>query len=122
VSETLKYTMNFQIVRGASLSIPGEIPLEAYEKIQVAVEASATSTITLPSSIQFLIIKSSVYGDALTYKVNSETTAIMLNSAHVFMGTGAVSVLNAAPAKLVFSNGLTDAVTLDILIGVDAAA
>jgi hypothetical protein len=121
VSEILKYSMNFQIVRGASLSIPGEIKLEGYEKIQVAVAASATSTITLPSGIQFLIIKSTTYGDALSYKVNSETTAIKLNAAHVFMGTGAVSILNAAPAKLVFTNGLTGDVTLDLLIGIDAA-
>jgi hypothetical protein len=122
VSEILKYSMSFQVVRGASLSIPGEIKLEGYEKIQVVIAAAATSTINLPSGIQFLVVKSSAYGDALTYKVNSETTAIKLNAAHVFMGTGAVAVLNAALAKLVFTNGLTGDVTLDLLIGVDATA
>jgi hypothetical protein len=122
VSETLKYTMNFQIVRGTSVSTSREIPLEGYEKIQVGIDSGDTSTITLPASIQFLIIKSTIYGDDLTYTVNSETTVIKLNSEHVFMGTGAVALLNATPAKLVFTNSLTEAVTLDILIGVDAAA
>jgi hypothetical protein len=122
VSEILKYSMNFQIARGASLSIPGEVKLEAYEKIQVVIAASASSTISLPSGIQFLVIKSSAYGDALTYKVNSETTVIKLNSAHVFMGTGAVSILNTAPVKLVVSNGLAGDVTLDLLVGIDATA
>jgi len=112
--------MNFQISRGASLSIPGEVKLEAYEKIQVVIAASASSTISLPSGIQFLVIKSSAYGDALTYKINSETTVIKLNSAHVFMGTGAVAILNTAVAKLVVSNGLTGDVTLDLLVGIDA--
>jgi hypothetical protein len=68
-----------------------------------------------------LVIKSSTYGEDLTYKVNSEVTAIKLNACHVFMGTGAVAILNSAPAKLVVSNGLTADITLDLLIGLDAA-
>jgi hypothetical protein len=113
--------MNFQIVHGTSLSIPGEFTLKAYEKAQVTVAAGAASTVNLPSGIQFLIITSSVYGNALTYTVNSETTARLLNAAHVFLGTGAVSILNPTLTKMVFTNGLTADVILDILIGIEAA-
>ncbi len=125
MAETIKYSLSFQVVGGISLPISSEMAVDAYEKIQVAVPAGATDmTINLQPDgahlAEFLLIKSSAYGDSLTYKVNTSTTSIVLNGPHVFIGNGAVSILNSSPTKLLFSNALTGDVTIDILLGRDA--
>jgi hypothetical protein len=125
VAETIKYSLNFQVVGGTSVPISSEIVVDAYAKIQVAVPAGATDlTINLQPDganlAKFLLIKSSAYGDDLTYKVNTSTTPIILDGPHVFIGNGAVSILDSSPTKLLFSNDLTDDVTIDILLGRDA--
>lgn len=125
MAETIKYSLNFQVVGGTSVPISSEIVVDAYAKIQVAVPASTTDlTINLQPDganlAKFLLIKSSAYGDDLTYKVNSSTTPIILDGPHVFIGNGAVSILDSSPTKLLFSNDLTDDVTIDILLGRDA--
>ena len=125
MAETIKYSLSFQVAGGLSLPISSEMAVDAYEKIQVAVPAGATDmTINLQPDgahlAAFLLIKSSAYGDSLTYKVNTSTTSIVLNGPHIFIGNGAVSILNSSPTKLLFSNALTGDVTIDILLGRDA--
>ena len=125
MTETIKYSLNFQVVGGTSVPISSEVAVDAYAKIQVAVPAGTTDlTINLQPDgdnlAEFLLIKSSVYGDDLTYKVNTSTTPIVLDGPHVFIGNGAVSILDASPTQLLFSNGLTGDVTIDILLGRDA--
>lgn len=125
MTESIKYSLNFQVVGGTSVPISSEIAVDAYEKIQVAVPAGATDlTINLQPDganlAKLLLIKSSTYGDTLTYKVNTSTTVIALNGPHIFIGSGAVSILNSSPTKLLLSNGLTGDVTIDILLGRDA--
>ena len=125
MTETIKYSLNFQAVGGASVPISSEIAVDAYAKIQVAVPAGTTDlTINLQPDgdnlAKFLLIKSSAYGDDLTYKVNTSTTLITLDGPHVFIGNGAVSILDASPTKLLFANGLTSDVIIDILLGRDA--
>ena len=125
MTETIKYSLNFQVVGGTSVPISSEMAVDAYEKIQVAVPAGTTNlTLNLQPDgarlADFLLIKSSAYGDTLTYKVNTSTTPIILNGPHVFIGNGAVAILDSSPTKLLFSNGLTSDVTIDILLGRDA--
>ena len=126
MAEKIKYSLSFQVVGGATIPVTGEIEPEAYTKIQVDVPAGASDLITnlQPSGAklaEFLLIKSSAYGEDLTYKVNTDTaTAISLDGPHVFIGKGAVAILDSAPTQLLFSNGLTEDVTIDILLGRDA--
>ncbi len=126
MAETIKYSLSFQVVGGATIPVAGKIEPEAYEKIQVTVPAGATDLVTnlQPSGAdlgEFLLIKSSAYGADLTYKVNEDTaTAISLDGPHIFIGKGAVAILDSEPAQLLFSNGLTEDVTIDILLGRDA--
>ena len=126
MSEKIKYSLSVQVVGGVSLPITGEVTPEAYGKIQVAVTAGASDMeVNLQPGganlAEFLLIKSTSYGSALTYKVNdAAATAIALDGPHVFIGKGAVGILDSAPTKLFFSNGLAQDVTVDILIGRDA--
>jgi len=130
MSEKIKYSLTVQVVGGTSIPVTGEIAADAYGKIQVAVVAGASDLeVNLqPGGTklgQFLLIKSSSYGTAanpLTYKVNDKTstTVIALDAPHLFIGKGAVAILDSSPTKLFFSSSLTTDVTIDILVGRDA--
>jgi hypothetical protein len=126
MSEKINYSLSFQVVGGTTVPVAGNIESEAYEKIQVSIPAAATDVVTniQPAGTklaQFLLIKASKYGKDLTYKVNADTgTAITLDGPHVFIGNGAVAILDSAPTKLLFTNKLTEDVTVDILLGRDA--
>ena len=126
MSEKIKYSLNIQVAGGLSIPVIGEITTDAYGKIQVDVPAGASNLeVNLQPNgtdlMEFLLIKASTYDPVLTYKVNSDSaTAIPLDSPHVFTGKGAVGILDSAPHKLFFSNGLTVDVTVDILVGRDA--
>jgi hypothetical protein len=122
MTEKIKYSINVQIVGGTSIPITGELQPEAYEKIQIAITAGEDMEVNLQPEgdemADFLLIKPSSPGPELTYKVNDDTaTAISLDSPHLFIGKGAVSILDPAPKKLFFHNGLDSDVTIDILLG-----
>lgn len=126
MAETIKYSMTFQVVGGTNVPIAGKIEPEAYEKIQVNVPAGASDMVvnlqpTGAGLADFLLIKASVYGKEVAYKVNDAgATAIKLDGPHVFIGSGAVEILDVEPTQLLFSNALTQDVTVDILLGRDA--
>jgi len=126
MAEKIKYSLNVQVVGGISIPVSGEITVEAYGKIQIAVTAGVSDLeVNLQPDganlAQFLLIKASSYDSTLTYKVNTDSaTAISLDGPHVFIGSGAVGILDSAPTKLFFSSGLATDVTVDILIGRDA--
>jgi len=131
MSEVIKYSLNVQVVGGPSIPVADKVEPEAYGKIQVTVTAGAVDKeMNLQPDgnnlAEFLLIKSSVYKDAdpahaVTYKVNAAgADAITLDGPHLFIGKGAVAILDAAPTKLFFSNSLTADVTIDVLIGRDA--
>ena len=127
MSETIKYSISVQVVGGISIPVSGTIQPEAYSKIQVTVPAGATDMVTnlQPTGedlANFLLIKSSAYDDDnVTYKVNeSSATPVVLDAPHLFIGSGAVAILDSDPTQLLFSNGTDEDVTIDILVGRDA--
>lgn len=97
--------------------------MQAYDKIEVTITDGVTDEDVEiqpggTGQVQFLLIRSDQYGDKLTYKVNAATaTPIKLDAQHVLIGTGAVGLLGAAPTKLLFSNTLGKAATVQILVG-----
>jgi hypothetical protein len=126
MAETIKYSLSFQVIGSTTIPVTGEVSAEAYSKIQVEVPAGSSDLVTnlQPSGSKladFLLIKSSVYGAGLTYKVNlGAATPIVLDGPHVFIGNGAVAILDSDPTQLLFSNALAEDITIDILIGRDA--
>lgn len=127
MSEKITYSISAQVANGPKISESKTIDLEAYDKTQVIVVDTASD---LEINIQpdgsglakFLAITASAYGANLTYKVNSaaSTTVITLDGPHLFVGTGAVGLLDAAPTKLFFSNSTGADVTVNMLVGRDA--
>ena len=126
MTEEIKYSLSFQVVGSTTVPFTGKIEPEAYSKIQVKVSAGVSDLVVnlQPSGTklaELLLIKSSAYGASVTYKVNAAAaTPIVLDGPHVFIGSGAVAILDSDPAQLLFSNALSDDVTIDILLGRDA--
>ncbi len=129
MAEKIKYSLNFQIVGESGIPADGEIQTGAYEKLQINLDAGSSNIEFAlqpdfdpdANLIKLLLIKSSTYGAALTYKVNdkSSTKTIALDGPQAFIGSGAVKILDAAPKTLFFTNSLADPVVLDILVARD---
>ena len=122
MTESINWSLNAQIVGGPKMMASDTEEIEAYDKIEVTIENDAIDKeVEIQpggvDKVQFLVIKSEKYGEDLTYKVNSLTDIIKLDALHVFIGTGAVGLLKETPKKLLFTNGLPDSVSVEILVG-----
>lgn len=126
MTEKITYSITAQVAGGPKLAAANTLEVEAYDKTQITLAAGATNrTVNIQPGgaglTQFVAITASQYNTALTYRVNEvAATAIPLTAPHLFIGAGAVGLLNAAPATLLFSNGTTGDITVDILVGRDA--
>jgi hypothetical protein len=125
--ESIVLTVNAEVTSGPKLKETRTLTIDAYDKLSVAVP-DGTSDLDIEiqpggtGSVRLLIVKSNVYGDALTYSVNADATAHVLDEPHVLIGTGSVGLYGEEPTKLVFSNALGPGMdaTIQILIGRDA--
>jgi hypothetical protein len=125
--ETIVLTIGAEGASGPTLKESRTLALDAYDKISVTVPDGTTNMeVQLQpggtGSTRLLIIKSSQYGDALKYTVNTGTTDHVLDEPHVLIGAGAVGLFGSEPTKFVFDNALgagKDA-QIQILIGRDA--
>ncbi len=126
MSEKLQYSFSAQISSGPSLAEAKTLDVESYDKTKVTVSDGSTD---LEVNIQpdgagltqFLMVKASAYSANLSYKVNnSSATPVVLDGPHIFIGAGAVALLDSAPTKLFFSNSTGGDVTVDVLVGRDA--
>jgi hypothetical protein len=125
--ETIVLTVAAEVASGPKLTEGRTITVDAYDKISVTVpDGTSNFEVELQpgstGSVRLLIVKSSQYGDALKYTVNTGTTDHVLDQPHVLIGTGAVGLFGSEPTKLVFDNALgagKDA-EIQVLIGRDA--
>jgi hypothetical protein len=123
--ETIILTVAAEVASGPTIKESRTIAIDAYDKISVTV-ADGTSNLDVQlqpggaGSIRLLIIKSSRYGDGLSYTVNSGTTEHVLDEPHILTGTGAVGLFGSEPTKFVFGNALGSDAQIQILIGRDA--
>ncbi|MGB3457900.1 MAG: hypothetical protein WBB08_01100 [Halobacteriota archaeon] len=126
MSGKINLTLKVDVVSGPSISVSKEITVEAYDKIDVAIDTGVSDKpveIQPGSSnqVQMLLIKPSKCGEELTYKVgDTSATPIVLDQEQLFLGQGAVGLLGTELDKLFFTNNLTEAVTIEILVGRDA--
>ncbi len=122
MSERLSWTFSVQAVGGPRIATSSDLDVDAYDKIQALVTAGGDATVELQPGaagrVQLLLVASTEYDDTLTYKVNDPAgTAIKLDGQLLLLGDGAVGLLGAPPAKLIFHNGMTKDATIQILIG-----
>ncbi|MEY2586004.1 MAG: hypothetical protein QOD80_2030 [Verrucomicrobiota bacterium] len=123
-------TANVVVPNGPQFAFQQTIVVDGYDKIDVLIPATPATTdkkvelVAGSGEVQFIAITSDFFSDKLTYKINSSaaaTTVRKLDQPQLFMGKGAVSLFDAAPATLFFSNAAPgqDA-QVQILIGRDA--
>jgi hypothetical protein len=120
--EKINWTLNVQVVGGPKISASQTTTVDAYDKIQVTVEAGETDKVVEVQPgpvgrVQFLSIGSKQFGDDLTYKVNAAGGPISLDAQQLLIGDGAVGLLGAAPETLSFTNNLAEPVDIEILVG-----
>jgi hypothetical protein len=118
---------NVMVPNGPSLAFNQIIDVDAYDRIDVAVPATPATTekkvelVGGTGDVLFIAITADAYNEKLTYKINAGTTVRKLDQPHLFMGKGGVSIFDAAPASLSFSNPATGTnANVQILIGRDA--
>ena len=121
--------LNMEIQSGPSFLITNAVQVDAYDRIEVkAPDSTASPTATTvdvqpgaAGKIQVLLIRSTKYGDDLTYRVHDNTTPERtLNDALFLIGTGSLDLLEdpAAPLdKLLFTNTTGQEVVLEIVVG-----
>jgi hypothetical protein len=128
---TINLALNVQVVGGPTVLISKSQSVEAYDKIEVAIEADSNEKSVeiqpgAAKNVSFLLIKSSVYSSDIKYKVNAgepdSTTAIALDEPHLYLGKGAISALGKSPKILQFTNSTTTKTpaAIEILVGRDA--
>lgn len=122
MTESINWSLNVQVIGGPKVMASDTKEIEAYDKIEVTIEAeTADKEVEIQPGgagrVQFLLIKSDTYSEDLTYKVNELTKIIKLDALQVFIGNGAVELLTEPPEKLVFTNDLTNPVSIEILVG-----
>jgi hypothetical protein len=146
VPEQLIASLQVQVVGGPRISASHSLQITAYDKIMVVIPGSDKGDPTVPVTdpanaavpsidvevqpssstdrVEFLSISSDRYGSDLVYSVDGGVAGVSLDSTHVFVGNGAVGLLEAAPQTLSFRNGLgagRDA-TVTILAGRNATS
>ena len=124
----IAWALNVQVTQGPNLAAANQVEVDAYDKVNVTIAAGATDkSVELQpggsGQVRFLFIRSSVYDDGLTYKVNKTTNpAHTLNDLLVLAGKGNVALLDPAPNSLFFSNSLAKDAAIEILIGRQATS
>ena len=129
---TINLALNVQIVGGPKVLISKSKSVEAYDKIEVVIEPVGADGMAKTVEIQpggenqvsFLLINSSLYGPELTYVAN-DGDSITLDEPHLYLGTGAVSLLASdGPKTIAFTNAhpvdSEQQAAIEILVGRDA--
>ena len=126
--ERINWSVKIHVDGGPELSAAGATDVEAYDKLTVTIpaadETAAGSAVVQVQpggapQVEFLLVSASEYGDPLTYTVDSGDP-IQLDAPQLLMGSGAVSLLGAAPNTFSFSNTSDQPVVVTILVGRNA--
>lgn len=123
--ETIVLTVGAEVASGPTIKESRTLTVDAYDKMSVTVPDGTTNLEVqlqpgAAGSVRLLIVKSSQYGAALKYTVNTGTTDRVLDEPHVLIGTGAVGLFGSEPTKLFFDNALGADAQIQILVGRDA--
>ncbi len=130
---TIYWELNVQVSGGPPLSMSNVIPVEAYDYLNITIDAAADPAVGTNANVevqpggagrvQLLVITADQYGGNLTYKVNGAGSAIALDKPLFLVGDGAMGLLaNQPPKTLAFNNKLQSDVSVQILVGRKAVA
>ena len=122
----ISWTLNVQVVEGPRMSVSKTVAVQAYDRIEVVIldEASGQEVQVQPGGegqVKFLLVGSDRYGADLSYSVNeaeaNPANRIKLDALQLFVGDGAVGLLDTSPETLYFYNDLGQAATITVLVG-----
>lgn len=133
MSEYIVLKINIEIPNGPKITLNRTLTVDAYDKIDIIVPSGASDQpVELQPSesagqVKFLLVASDWYGEALSYKVNSDAgTSFELDEPHTLTGEGATAMLDPAPTQLFFSNTTSGEDAMDanvqILVGRDVTS
>jgi len=132
MSEYIVLKINIEIPNGPKITLNRTLTVDAYDKIDITVPSGASDQpVELQPSesagqVKFLLVASDWYGEALSYKVNSDTTPFELDESHLLIGKGATAMLDPAPMQLFFTNTTSgedaEDVNVQILVGRDVTS
>lgn len=130
----INWALNVQVDGGPAIAASDAVEVDAYDIIDVKVPKQTPgppvtpgkTTVTVApgtaADVLFLLIQSDTYKPtALSYKIDGGSKDVKLDSQQTLIGSGATGLLEAAPAKLVFTNTGQDDANVRILVGRKAA-
>jgi hypothetical protein len=119
---TINVSSNVQVSGGPQIGFALPIAVGSYEKIEFTLtKDKPTQTVNLGKNLSLLLIKSDpVSAPTVSYSVGSAKN-VKLDAPHLYLGTGATSILGTADLKLdfVFQPGKPETVLVEILLGGD---
>ena len=131
----ITFGVSVQVPNGPQMALTGTQAAEAYDKVELTLEpggggASEVSIEMQPAAVaavKLVLIKSSIYGADITYKLSDGTTdsaAVALDAPLLLLGS-AVALCGVAPKILKIKNAFpaadaTKKAALEILVGRDA--
>lgn len=126
--ESIIWTLNVQIAGGPTQSVARLLTVDAYDVINVNIDAAPAPGQTTDQAIvvqpaaqgevEFLMITSSAYDADLTYtQGGANDPEVALEGPHVLPAASLVALLGPTPQSLTFSNPLMQRITISILVG-----
>lgn len=128
MAEQLTVLVQATITGGPSSSASHSIQLTAYDRVSVTVPGADKPDPSLPMTapanagmpehevevqpaadaerVAVLAITSDRYSPDIVYSVDGGSSDIALDNAHLLVGSGAITLLGAAPQVLTFRNGM----------------
>lgn len=126
--EKVRWSTSVEVQNGPTFNLGGVMQSEAYAKIRVDVQPGEDEAVSiLPSGVaaKFLLVRASKYVDAtdagkkLTYAVGSASETD-LSGPIVLTDAAVLSLLGSDLTEVTFKNGMTELVTVEILVCRDA--
>ncbi len=117
----IRWSFDATVSDDSSVSFARVLQVDAIDRIVKSLDAGESVTAQVQPSaaadVRLLVITATAYGADLTYRVGASTQDIALDAPHIFAGAGMIGRLPSAPNEFAFTNGLTDAVTVTVLVG-----
>jgi hypothetical protein len=134
--ETLKWSLTAEIAGGPKVDASRSVQITGYDKIDVLLDGAAdldsAAAVTVDiqpaedvDRLQFLSITADRYGENFIYSVEDGGVAdVVFDGPQVFVGEGAMNLLQSVPSRITFRNGLGAETTarVTILVGRQATA
>ena len=113
MTENISWKVDVSIPGGKKVSRDNKIDFEAYDDMEIVVEKGKTLEVQVqPGSIaqlKFLLISADSYDQPIWYSLkDTGAKNVLLDEIQLFLGSGALSLLQAPPQTLVFKGSSKD--------------